>query len=121
MKGDGIPLNPTSGPLLPRKDLFAGLLPSYGVGFMTFVSTLSLRTVTGAPARRCLEGTVPGAPSRRWSTFLMYDYRRILNTPYREHEYPLPTAADRQNNGRADRLRWTVDAMTERARHRRCD
>src|ERR1700678_2635850 len=26
MKGDGIPLTPTSGPLLPRKDLFAGLL-----------------------------------------------------------------------------------------------
>jgi hypothetical protein len=26
MKGDGIPLTPASGPLLPRKDLFAGLL-----------------------------------------------------------------------------------------------
>jgi hypothetical protein len=26
MKGDGIPLTPAFGPLLPRKDLFAGLL-----------------------------------------------------------------------------------------------
>src|SRR6202041_2687603 len=26
MKGDGIPLTPASGPLLPRTDLFAGLL-----------------------------------------------------------------------------------------------
>src|ERR1700679_1498217 len=26
MKGDGIPLTPASGPLLPRKDSFAGLL-----------------------------------------------------------------------------------------------
>jgi hypothetical protein len=25
MKGDGIPLTPASGPLLPRNDLFAGL------------------------------------------------------------------------------------------------
>ena len=93
----------------------------HGVGFMTFVSTLSLRTVPGAPARRCLDGTVPGAPSRRWSTRLMYDYRRILNTPYREHEYPLRTAADTQNDWRADRLRRQVDAMMEKARHRGCD
>src|SRR3984957_841988 len=28
MKGDGIPLTTASGPLLPRKDLFAGLLES---------------------------------------------------------------------------------------------
>jgi hypothetical protein len=28
MKGDGIPLTPASGPLLPRKDLIAGLLVS---------------------------------------------------------------------------------------------
>src|ERR1700677_2481914 len=30
MKGDGIPLSPTSGPLLPRKDLFAGSRSTLG-------------------------------------------------------------------------------------------
>src|SRR5580693_1327467 len=45
MKGDGIPLTPASGPLLPRKDLFAGLL----VGVDPRIRFEEFRKITGQP------------------------------------------------------------------------